>query len=59
VVSAGVFTVKVSSSPRGVARVNGRTVSIAKLEKAAQTVVEVKKPGEDTGMTVRLAFRPN
>jgi hypothetical protein len=59
VVSAGVFTVKVNSSPRGVASVNGRTVSIAKLEKAAQTVVEVKKPGEDSGMTVRLAFRPN
>ncbi len=59
VVSAGVFTVKVSSTPRGVASVNGKTVSIAKLEKAAQTVVEVKKPGEHTGMTVRLTFRPN
>jgi len=58
-VSAGVFTVKVNSTPKGVASVNGRSVSIAKLDRSAQTVVEVRKPGEDAGMTVRLAFKPN
>jgi hypothetical protein len=62
-VAGGATTFKVSSTPWAILSVNttsrGRTpVADVKVEKT-MTVLELKKPGSDTGMTVRLVFKPN
>ena len=62
-VASGAATFKVSSTPWAILSVNstsrGKTpVADVKVEKT-MTVLELKKPGADTGMTVRLLFRQN
>jgi cytoskeletal protein RodZ len=62
-VANGALTVKVSSTPWAIVSVGGTSkgktpVADIKIEKT-MTVVELKKPGSDTGMTVRLLFKPN
>jgi len=62
-VSGGGLTLKVNSVPFAIVSVNGpskgRTpVSDIRVEKT-MTVLEMKQPGSDTGMTLRLLFRPN
>jgi hypothetical protein len=61
--SGSALNVKVSSSPWAIVWVDGTSrgrspVSGVKLE-PRQTLLELKKPGEDTGMTVKLQYRPN
>jgi hypothetical protein len=62
-IGGGAMTVKVNSQPFAIVSVNGpskgRTpVSDIKVEKT-MTVLEMKQPGSDTGMTLRLLFKPN
>jgi hypothetical protein len=62
-VSGGGITFRVNSVPWSIASVNGpskgRTpVSDLKVDRT-MTVLELKKPGTDTGMTVRLLYKPN
>ena len=62
-VAGGAMSLKVNSVPWAIASVNGpsrgRTpVADLKVQKT-MTVLELKKPGTDTGMTMRLLFRPN
>ena len=62
-VSGGALTVKVNSTPWAIASINGpsrgRTpVADLKIEKS-QTVVELKRPGQENSMTLRLRFTPN
>jgi hypothetical protein len=62
-VAGGAVTFKVNSTPWAIVSVNttsrGRTpVADVKVEKT-MTVVELKKPGSDTGMALRLLFKPN
>ena len=62
-VVAGTMSLKVKSVPWAVASVNGpskgRTpVAEVRIEKTV-TVLELKKPGSDTGMTLRLIYKPN
>jgi serine/threonine protein kinase len=61
--SGSALNVKVSSSPWAIVWVDGTSrgrapVSGVKLE-PRQTLLELKKPGEETGMTVKLQYRPN
>jgi serine/threonine protein kinase len=54
---------KVNSSPGGIVWVDGASrgrvpVTGLKLE-SRQTLLELRKPGEDTGMLVKLQYRPN
>jgi hypothetical protein len=57
-VSGGALKVKVQSSPRALATVNGKTAAAARIDKT-MSVVELKRPGGGPGMTVRLGFKPN
>jgi hypothetical protein len=62
-IAGGAIHFKVNSVPWAIARVNGpwrgRTpVADLRVEKS-MTVLELKKPGSDTGMTLRLLFKPN
>ena len=61
--SGSALNMKVSSSPWAIVWVDGTSrgrspVSGVKLE-PRQTLLELKKPGEDSGMTVKLQYRPN
>ena len=61
-VAGGAMSLKVNSVPWAIASVNGpsrgRTpVADLKVEKS-MTVLELKKPGSDSGMTLRLLFKP-
>jgi eukaryotic-like serine/threonine-protein kinase len=61
--SGSALNVKVSTSPWAIVWVDGTSrgrapVSGVKLE-PRQTLLELKKPGEDSGMTVKLQYRPN
>jgi len=61
--SGSALNVKVSTSPWAIVWVDGTSrgrapVSGVKLE-SRQTLLELKKPGEDTGMVVKLQYRPN
>jgi predicted Ser/Thr protein kinase len=61
--SGSALNLKVSSSPWAIVWVDGTSrgrspVSGVKLE-PRQTLLELKKPGEDTGMTIKLQYRPN
>ena len=61
--SGSALNVKVSTSPWAIIWVDGTSrgrapVSGVKLE-SRQTLLELKKPGEDTGMTIKLQYRPN
>jgi serine/threonine protein kinase len=61
--SGSALNVKVSTSPWAIVWVDGTSrgrapVSGVKLE-SRQTLLELKKPGEDTGMLVKLQYRPN
>jgi serine/threonine-protein kinase len=63
-IAGGALTVKVNSDPWAIASVGGTTrgrtpVSDIKVEKGPPTVLELKKPGSDNAMSVRLLFRPN
>jgi serine/threonine protein kinase len=63
VVSGGVMTFKVNSAPFAIASIDGpsrgRTpIADVKVEKK-MTVVELKRPGAENGMTLRLLFRTN
>ncbi len=54
---------KVSTSPWAIVWVDGTSrgrapVSGVKLE-SRQTLLELKKPGEESGMTIKLQYRPN
>ncbi len=62
-VAGGSMSFKVNSVPWAIASVNGpsrgRTpVADLKVEKTV-TVLELKKPGSEAGMTLRLLFKPN
>ena len=62
-VAGGSMSFKVNSVPWAIASVNGpsrgRTpVGDLKVEKTV-TVLELKKPGSEAGMTLRLLFKPN
>ena len=62
-ISGGTVTFKVNSVPFAIVSVDGpsrgRTpVSSVKVEKK-MTVLELKRPGAENGMTLRLLFRPN
>jgi len=57
-ISGSTLTVKVRPPPRTVATVNGKTTAEARIDKAL-TVLEVKRPGAGSPMTVRLQYRPN
>ncbi len=62
-IAGGAIHFKVNSVPWAIASVNGpwrgRTpVADLRVEKS-MTVLELKKPGSDTGMTLRLLFKPN
>jgi hypothetical protein len=61
--SGSALNVKVSTSPWAIVWVDGTSrgrapVSGVKLE-SRQSLLELKKPGEDTGMLVKLQYRPN
>ena len=61
--SGSALNVKVSTSPWSIVWVDGTSrgrapVSGVKLE-PRQTLLELKKPGEDSGMSVKLQYRPN
>jgi serine/threonine protein kinase len=61
--SGSALNVKVSTSPWSIVWVDGTSrgrapVSGVKLE-PRQTLLELKKPGEDSGMSVKLLYRPN
>ena len=61
--SGSALNVKISTSPWSIVWVDGTSrgrapVSGVKLE-SRQTLLELKKPGEDTGMLVKLQYRPN
>ena len=54
---------KVNSSPGGIVWVDGASrgrvpVTGLKLE-SRQTLLELRKPGEDTGLLLKLQYRPN
>ncbi len=62
-VAGGVMTLKINSVPFSIASIDGpsrgRTpIAGVKVEKK-MTVVELKRPGAENGMTLRLLFRPN
>ena len=62
-VAGGSMNLKVNSVPWAIASVNGpsrgRTpVADLRVEKT-MTVLELKKPGTETGMTLRLLYKPN
>jgi hypothetical protein len=62
-VSGAAVSFKVNSVPWAIASVDGpsrgRTpLADVKVDKK-MTVVELKRPGQDTGMTLRLLFKPN
>ena len=62
--SGGTIVFKLNSTPWAIASVNGpsrgRTpVADLKVDNKTQTVVELKKPGADTGMTLRLLYKGN
>jgi len=61
--SGSALNVKVSTSPWAIVWVDGTSrgrapVSGVKLE-SRQTLLELKKPGEESGMLVKLQYRPN
>ena len=61
--SGSALNVKVSTSPWAIVWVDGTSrgrapVSGVKLE-PRQTLLELKKPGEESGMQVKLQYRPN
>ena len=61
--SGSALNVKVSTSPWAIVWVDGTSrgrapVSGVKLE-PRQTLLELKKPGEESGMLVKLQYRPN
>ncbi|MGZ6141849.1 MAG: serine/threonine protein kinase [Myxococcales bacterium] len=64
-VSGSAISFKINSNPWAIASVNGTSkgrtpIADLKVEKADKaTVVELKKPGSDTGMPLRLLYRPN
>ena len=60
----GAMNFKVNSVPWAIASVNGpsrgRTpVNDLKVEKSPMTVLELKRPGQENGMTLRLVYKPN
>jgi hypothetical protein len=57
-VSGGSLNVKVQSAPRALLTVNGKTAAEARIDKT-MTVLELKRPGGEPGMTVRLGYKPN
>lgn len=62
-VASGTMSFKVNSVPWAIASVNGpsrgRTPLADMKVERTMTVLELKKPGSDTGMTLRLLFKPN
>jgi len=61
--SGGTLNLKVSTSPWAIVWIDGTSrgrapVSDVRLE-SKQTTLELKKPGQDQGMTVKLQYRPN
>jgi serine/threonine protein kinase len=57
-VSGAALNVKVHSAPRAVATVNGHAAAEARIDKT-MSVVEVKRPGAENGMTLRLHYKAN
>jgi hypothetical protein len=62
-VASGAMTMKINSVPWAIASVDGPTrgrtpVAGMKVERK-MTVLELKRPGQENGMTVRLLFKPN
>ncbi|MCA1826219.1 MAG: protein kinase [Myxococcales bacterium] len=62
-VAGSSITFRVKSEPWAIATINGTSkgrtpVTDIKVEKAI-TLVELKKPGSDVGMPLRLGFKPN
>jgi serine/threonine protein kinase len=63
-IAGGVMTVKVNSVPWAIASAGGTTrgrtpVADIKVDKGPPTALELKKPGSDNAMSVRLLYRPN
>ena len=55
------MSLNVNSVPWAVASVNGPSMGrtpVADVRIEKTTVLELKKPGSDTGMTLRLIFKP-
>jgi len=62
-IQGGVAVLKVNSEPWAIASVNGpskgRTpVADVRIDNKTTTLVELRKPGADTAMTLRLLFKP-
>ena len=57
-VSGAALTVKFHPASRAVATVNGKAAAEARIDKT-MSVLELKRPGADSGMTVRLLYKAN
>jgi hypothetical protein len=57
-VSGAALTVKLHPVSRAVATVNGKAAAEARIDKT-MSVLELKRPGADSGMTVRLLYKAN
>lgn len=62
-IQGGVALLKVSSDPWAIASVNGPSkgktpIADLKIDNKTATVVELRKPGNDSAMTLRLLFKP-
>jgi serine/threonine-protein kinase len=62
-VVSGAMTMKINSVPWAIASVDGpsrgRTPVAGMKVERKMTVLELKRPGQENGMTVRLLFKPN
>ncbi len=62
-VASGTMTMKINSVPWAIASVDGpsrgRTPVAGMKVERKMTVLELKRPGQENGMTVRLLFKPN
>src|SRR6267143_1771678 len=57
-VSGAALTEKFHPASRAVATVNGKAAAEARIDKT-MSVLELKRPGADSGMTVRLLYKAN
>ena len=57
-VSGAGLNVKLHPAPRAVATVNGKAAAEARIDKT-MSVLELKRPGAESGLTVRLLYKAN